>query len=75
MLSLRRVAGSLDSRHYNGAVMVGLTGVVVKSHGSADDDVAFARAINVAQLAAARQLIQHVSQALAATTMPGETLA
>ena len=33
---LRRVGEGLDPRRYNGACMVGLTGVVVKSHGSAD---------------------------------------
>ncbi|MCS6947964.1 MAG: phosphate acyltransferase PlsX [Steroidobacteraceae bacterium] len=59
---LRRVASRLDPRRYNGAVMVGLTGVVVKSHGSADA-LAFARAIGVAKLAVARGLIQHVAQA------------
>ena len=59
---LRRVAESLDPRRYNGAVMVGLSGVVVKSHGSADA-LAFAQAIGVAKLAAARGLIQHIAQA------------
>ena len=33
---LRRVAAGLDPRKYNGACMVGLTGIVVKSHGRAD---------------------------------------
>ena len=41
---LRRVGDKLDPRRYNGACMVGLTAVVVKSHGSADS-VAFAQAI------------------------------
>jgi glycerol-3-phosphate acyltransferase PlsX len=59
---LRGVAESLDPRRYNGAVMVGLGGVVVKSHGSADA-LAFAQAIGVAKLAAARGLIQHIAQA------------
>ncbi len=59
---LRGVAESLDPRRYNGAVMVGLSGVVVKSHGSADA-LAFAQAIGVAKLAAERGLIQHISQA------------
>jgi glycerol-3-phosphate acyltransferase PlsX len=59
---LRGVAESLDPRRYNGAVMVGLSGVVVKSHGGADA-IAFSRAIGVAKLAAARGLIQHIAQA------------
>lgn len=59
---LQGVAESLDPRRYNGAVMVGLSGVVVKSHGGADA-VAFSKAIGVAKVAAARGLIRHISQA------------
>jgi phosphate acyltransferase len=62
---LRRAAGSLDPRRYNGACMVGLTGIVVKSHGRADD-VAFARAIGTAAVAARRGLTTHIEQALQA---------
>ena len=62
---LRRVARSLDPRKYNGACMVGLTGIVVKSHGRADG-VAFARAIITAALAARRGLTARIAQALAA---------
>ena len=62
---LRRVGSSLDPRQYNGACMVGLAGIVVKSHGSADR-VAFARAIALAALAARRSLTAHIAQALAA---------
>jgi phosphate acyltransferase len=60
---LRRAAAGLDPRRYNGACMVGLTGIVVKSHGRADG-VAFARAINTAALAARRGLTSHIAQAL-----------
>jgi glycerol-3-phosphate acyltransferase PlsX len=60
---LRRAAAGLDPRRYNGACMVGLTGIVVKSHGSADG-VAFARAIGTAALAARRGLTAHIAQAL-----------
>lgn len=63
--TLRRVAGSLDPRRYNGACMVGLQGVVVKSHGHADS-VAFARAIALAALAARRRLTAHIAQAFEA---------
>ena len=62
---LRRVAASLDPRKYNGACMVGLTGIVVKSHGRADG-MAFARAIVTAALAARRGLTAHIAQSLAA---------
>ena len=60
---LRRAAAALDPRRYNGACMVGLAGIVVKSHGRADG-VAFARAIGTAALAARRGLTTHISQAL-----------
>ena len=60
---LRRAAASLDPRRYNGACMVGLTGIVVKSHGRADG-LAFARAIGTAALAARRELTAHIAQAL-----------
>jgi glycerol-3-phosphate acyltransferase PlsX len=45
----------LDPRRYNGAGMVGFTGVVVKSHGSADA-TAFAHAVRVAVLEAGNGL-------------------
>ena len=60
---LRRAAAGLDPRRYNGACMVGLAGIVVKSHGRADG-VAFARAIGTAALAARRELTAHIAQAL-----------
>jgi phosphate acyltransferase len=63
--TLRRAAARLDPRRYNGACMVGLTGIVVKSHGSADG-VAFARAIGTAALAARHDVTAHISQALQA---------
>jgi phosphate acyltransferase len=62
---LRRAAAGLDPRRYNGACMVGLTGIVVKSHGRADG-VAFARAIATAALAARQGLTAHIAQALQA---------
>jgi glycerol-3-phosphate acyltransferase PlsX len=62
---LRRAAAALDPRRYNGACMVGLSGIVVKSHGRADG-VAFARAIGTAALAARRGLTAHIAQALQA---------
>ncbi len=44
---LRKLADRLDPRHYNGANLIGLNGIVIKSHGGADE-VAFERAINIA---------------------------
>jgi phosphate acyltransferase len=60
---LRRAAAGLDPRRYNGACMVGLSGIVVKSHGGADS-IAFSRAIALAALAARRGLTAHIAQAL-----------
>jgi len=62
---LRRAAASLDPRRYNGACMVGLGGIVVKSHGRADG-VAFARAIGTAALAVRHDLTKHIAQAMQA---------
>ncbi|MDQ2804460.1 MAG: phosphate acyltransferase, partial [Pseudomonadota bacterium] len=44
---LERLREWLDPRRYNGAVMLGLNGVVVKSHGGADAET-FAHAVDVA---------------------------
>ena len=68
---LRRVGASLDPRRYNGACMVGLTGLVVKSHGRADR-VAFSRAIATAALAARRGVTSHIAGALTAQGSSGE---
>ncbi|MDE2007933.1 MAG: phosphate acyltransferase, partial [Rhodospirillales bacterium] len=45
--ALERLREWLDPRRYNGAVMLGLNGVVVKSHGGTDAE-GFAHAIDVA---------------------------
>jgi glycerol-3-phosphate acyltransferase PlsX len=44
---LKRLKEWLDPRKYNGAVLLGLNGVVVKSHGGADAE-GFAHAVDVA---------------------------
>lgn len=46
---LKSFGNRIDPRRYNGASLLGLKGVVVKSHGSADA-VAFANAIDIALL-------------------------
>jgi len=60
---LRRVAAGIDPARYNGACMVGLGGIVVKSHGRANG-IAFSRAISTAALAARRGLTAHIATAL-----------
>src|ERR1700722_11641985 len=69
---LRRVAAGIDPARYNGACMVGLAGIVVKSHGRANG-VAFSRAIATAALAARRGLTEHIAQALRATEVAQQT--
>jgi phosphate acyltransferase len=64
---LRRVAAGIDPARYNGACMVGLGGIVVKSHGRANG-VAFSRAITTAALAARRGLTAHIATALQSTS-------
>jgi glycerol-3-phosphate acyltransferase PlsX len=66
---LRRVGEKLDPRRYNGACMVGLTAVVVKSHGSADR-VAFAQAVATAATAMRRGLPAAIASALAKSQAP-----
>ncbi|HSM30869.1 MAG TPA: phosphate acyltransferase PlsX [Woeseiaceae bacterium] len=45
--TLRRITRETDSRNFNGATLVGLNGIVIKSHGSADS-YAFQHAIDTA---------------------------
>lgn len=67
---LKRVGAGLDPRRYNGACMVGLTAVVVKSHGSADR-IAFAQAITTAATAMRRGLPAAIANALGQETGNG----
>jgi phosphate acyltransferase len=60
---LQRLQADLDPRRFNGACVVGLTGIVVKSHGSADA-YAFARAIHTAEVAVRQRLPLHIAHAL-----------
>lgn len=53
----------LDPRHYNGASLLGLKGVVVKSHGSSDS-VGFSSAIRIAILEVQNQVPQRISKLL-----------
>ena len=54
----------LDPNNHNGAVFMGLNGVVVKSHGSASD-VGVANAIGVAAKLVANQITQRITDDLA----------
>jgi len=60
---LRSLRREFDPRAYNGASMVGLTGVVIKSHGSADV-LSFGNAIRVAQVEAQQGVPTQISNSL-----------
>jgi len=60
---LRRVSEEMDSRHYNGASLVGLNGIVIKSHGSADS-YAFHHAIETALVEVRKQVPKQIGKLL-----------
>ena len=60
---LRSLSAEMDSRNYNGATLVGLNGIVIKSHGSADA-YAFQHAIDTAIVEVRNQLPQQIGTLL-----------
>ncbi len=56
---LKRLALEMDSRNYNGASLVGLNGIVIKSHGSADS-YSFQHAIDTALVEVKNQVPQQI---------------
>jgi len=60
---LRNLAAEMDSRKYNGATLVGLNAIVIKSHGSADA-YAFQHAIDTAVVEVRNQLPTQIRQLL-----------
>ena len=63
---LKRFKGRVDHRKFNGAALLGLRGLVFKSHGSADA-YAFERALERAYEAARHDLLTRVRERVAAT--------
>ena len=64
---LRNLRDSLDPRRYNGASFLGLNGIVVKSHGGADQ-LAFQQAIRVAMLEVEKGVPETINKMLSAQT-------
>jgi glycerol-3-phosphate acyltransferase PlsX len=60
---LRSLRRRLDPRRYNGATLVGLNGIVVKSHGGADA-LAMAQAIKVAMLEVKKRVPDQIRELL-----------
>jgi glycerol-3-phosphate acyltransferase PlsX len=67
--ALRALKNEMDPRAYNGASMVGLAGVVIKSHGSADA-VSFRNAIKVAVIEARKGVPTQIAKLLKAQSAP-----
>jgi glycerol-3-phosphate acyltransferase PlsX len=63
---LNRFKARVDHRRYNGAALLGLRGLVFKSHGSADA-FAFEQALNRAYDAARRRLLERVHERIRET--------
>ena len=61
---LKRFKKRVDHRLYNGAPLLGLRGVVLKSHGAADM-LAFGNALSRAAEAASNRLIERISERMA----------
>lgn len=70
---LRAFGRKIDPRRYNGASLLGLQGIVVKSHGGADA-LAFANAIQVAVLEAKQDLPRRIDAHLAALHVQRQAL-
>lgn len=60
---LKSFRHKFDPRRYNGASLLGLQGIVVKSHGGADS-LAYANAIGIARTAAIQQVPQRIHKQL-----------
>ncbi len=64
---LNRLRRRVDNRRYNGAALLGLRGVVIKSHGSADA-YAYGFALQRAREAVASRLLERTAQTVAQIT-------
>jgi glycerol-3-phosphate acyltransferase PlsX len=68
-----KVTEKIDPRNYNGAPLLGLNGLVFKSHGSADAK-SFANALQVANIAAKNQLVSKISARIEQSVLKQEIL-
>jgi phosphate acyltransferase len=77
---LKRFKNRIDPRMYNGATLIGLRGVVLKSHGSADA-ISFETAISKAYIEVEENVLARITErieklqlqnATAATTAPAK---
>jgi glycerol-3-phosphate acyltransferase PlsX len=61
---LRSLSRRVDPRRYNGASLVGLNGIVIKSHGGADV-IAFQQAIHTGMVEAEKQVPEQIRKLMA----------
>lgn len=66
---LKSFTKRIDPRRYNGATLLGLRGVVIKSHGGADP-LAFGNAIKIAYIEANKGVPQRITEQLASRLNP-----
>jgi glycerol-3-phosphate acyltransferase PlsX len=66
---LRAFKRRIDPRRYNGATLIGLKGVVVKSHGGADA-VSFAHALDKAYVEVSHGVLDRIAQRMAEMPVP-----
>ena len=71
---IRRFRDRVDHRRYNGAALLGLRGIVVKSHGSADR-LAFATALHRAATEASHGLLDRIGEEMARVHAANEVAA
>jgi glycerol-3-phosphate acyltransferase PlsX len=74
--AFRAVSEKMDPRRSNGGVLLGLNGIVIKSHGSTDSE-GFARAIDIGHEMVQHELLAKVGQTLqegAATTVAPQAI-
>ncbi len=72
--ALERLREWMDPRRYNGAVLIGLNGLVVKSHGGTDA-LGFAHAVDVAMDMVTNRVNDRIRQGLAGMPAMGSTAA
>jgi glycerol-3-phosphate acyltransferase PlsX len=66
--AMNKLRERLDPRRYNGAMFLGLNGIIVKSHGGSDD-VGFANAIGVARDLQANGFLERIREELEALSV------
>ncbi len=72
--ALDRLREWMDPRRYNGAILIGLNGVVVKSHGGADA-LGFAHAVDVAMDMVTHRFNERIREGITRLSTPGPRVA